>query len=258
MASSKQSRLRALVAIIDAQIVLALAWVETLLQLRELQAQLQTHFLDLMKVDLLHLQERWSAIYWTAEMKEQIPQPDPRLMMVVTAHLSSVGEHGNDEQHHGVSTSCDLSSSRLRTIPFCHSHLPNSNGFILTVSPLFKGSRSTVPLLQYWACRYLRHSRLPRHSSSSVTGCGARKLAVTGRRLLVLLLKRRCAALTWILASRMLRWSSKAKSIQSTRSALSENLPSFLHCAFCFTITLIMLWAAREMFKVPFSRCEPL
>lgn len=58
MASSKQSRLRALVAIIDAQIVLALAWVETLLQLRELQAQLQTHFLDLMKVDLLHLQER--------------------------------------------------------------------------------------------------------------------------------------------------------------------------------------------------------
>lgn len=57
----------------------------------------------LMKVDLLHLQERWSAIYWTAEMKEQIPQPDPRLMMVVTAHLSSVGEHGNDEQHHGVS-----------------------------------------------------------------------------------------------------------------------------------------------------------
>lgn len=133
MASSKQSRLRALVAIIDAQIVLALAWVETLLQLRELQAQLQTHFLDLMKVDLL---------------------------------------------------------------------------------------------LQYWACRYLRHSRLPRHSSSSVTGCGARKLAVTGRRLLVLLLKRRCAALTWILASRMLRWSSKAKSIQSTRSALSENLPS--------------------------------
>lgn len=103
MASSKQSRLRALVAIIDAQIVLALAWVETLLQLRELQAQLQTHFLDLMKVDLLHLQERWSAIYWTAEMKEQIPQPDPRLMMVVTAHLSSLGEHGNDEQHHGVS-----------------------------------------------------------------------------------------------------------------------------------------------------------
>lgn len=93
---------------------------------------------------------------------------------------------------------------------------------------------------------------------ASVTGCGARKLAVTGRRLLVLLLKRRCAALTRILASRMLRWSSKAKSIQSTRSALSENLPSFLHCAFCFTITLIMLWAAREMFKVPFSRCEPL
>ena len=158
----------------------------------------------------------------------------------------------------GVSTSCDLSSSRLRTIPFCHSHLPNSNGFILTVSPLFKGSRSTVPLLQYWACRYLRHSSLPRHSSSSVTGCGARKLAVTGRRLLVLLLKRRCAALTWILASRMLQWSSKAKSIQSTRSALSENLLSFLHCTFCFTITLIMIWAAREMFKVPFSRCESL
>lgn len=158
----------------------------------------------------------------------------------------------------GVSTSCDLSSSRLRTIPFCHSHLPNSNGFILTVSPLFKGSRSTVPLLQYWSFRYLRHSSLPRHSSSSVTGCGARKLAVTGRRLLVLLLKRRCAALTWILASRMLQWSSRAKSIQSTRSALSENLLSFLHCTFCFTITLIMIWAAREMFKVPFSRCEPL
>ena len=86
----------------------------------------------------------------------------------------------------GVSTSYDLSSSRLRTIPFCHSHLPNLNGFILTVSPLFKGSRSTVPLLKYWACRYLRHSSLPRHSSSSVTGCGARKLAVTGRRLFVL------------------------------------------------------------------------
>ena len=56
-----------------------------------------------MKVDLLHLQERRSAIYWTAEMKEQIPQPDPRLMMVVTAHLCSVGEHGYDEQYHGVS-----------------------------------------------------------------------------------------------------------------------------------------------------------
>ena len=245
MASSKQSRLRALVAIIDAQIVLALAWVETLLQLRELQAQLQTHFLDLMKVDLLHLQERWSAIYWTAEMKEQIPQPDPRLMMVVTAHLSSVGEHGYDKQHHGVSHPVDFAQFPFAILKWFYSYCISS----------FQGIQIDSTSVAILSLSLLAPLKL---ASSSVTGCGARKLAVTGRRLLVLLLKRRCAALTWILASRMLQWSSKAKSIQSTRSALSENLLSFLHCTFCFTITLIMIWAAREMFKVPFSRCEPL
>ena len=57
MALSKQSHLSALVAVVDAHIVFALAWVETLPQLRELQAHLETHFLHLMKVDLL-LRER--------------------------------------------------------------------------------------------------------------------------------------------------------------------------------------------------------
>ena len=37
------------------------------------------------------------------ECREQTAQQDLPLMMVVMVHLSSVGEHGCDEQHHGVS-----------------------------------------------------------------------------------------------------------------------------------------------------------
>ena len=41
----------------------------------------------------------------------------------------------------GASTSYDLSSSPLRTIPFCHSRLPDWKDFNLTESPLLNGSR---------------------------------------------------------------------------------------------------------------------
>ena len=123
MASPKRSHLDALVAFVDAQIVLAKVCVETLLQLKELKAHLDTYFFDLRKVDLLP-RERWSALHWIALRREQTSQQDLRLMTVAMAHLSSVGEHGCDEQRQGgVSTSYDLLSSRLRTIPFCHSRL---------------------------------------------------------------------------------------------------------------------------------------
>ena len=75
-----------MVAAVDAQIVLALAWVETLLQLEELPAYSEEHFLDLTQVDLI-LRERWSATHWTAEKGEQTTQQGPGLMMAVTAHL---------------------------------------------------------------------------------------------------------------------------------------------------------------------------
>ena len=42
----------------------------------------------------------------------------------------------------GVSTSYDLPSSRLCTIPLYHSCLPSWKGFSLTTSPLLKGSTS--------------------------------------------------------------------------------------------------------------------
>ena len=48
-------------------------------------------------------QEKWSALHWTALRREQISQQDLHLMMLVMAHLSSIGEHSCDEQHHGVS-----------------------------------------------------------------------------------------------------------------------------------------------------------
>ena len=60
----------------DAQIVLALAWVETLLQLEQLLAYSEEHFLDLTQVDLL-LREWWSATHWTAEKGEQTTQEGP-------------------------------------------------------------------------------------------------------------------------------------------------------------------------------------
>lgn len=49
-------------------------------------------------------------------MKEQIPQQDPRLMIVMTAHLSSVGEHGYDDQYHEVSLIQSTSHNSL--LPF--------------------------------------------------------------------------------------------------------------------------------------------
>ena len=89
-------------AVVDTLIVLALVWVGTLLQLEQLPDYSEEHLLDLMQVDLL-LQERWSATHWTAEEREQTPQQGPGLMMVVTAHLSSVSEHDCDDPHDGVS-----------------------------------------------------------------------------------------------------------------------------------------------------------
>ena len=60
-------------AVVDAQIVLALAWVETLLQLEQLPVLSEDHFLDLGQADLLP-RERWSATNWTADKREQTPQ----------------------------------------------------------------------------------------------------------------------------------------------------------------------------------------
>ena len=94
-------------AVVDALIVLALAWVETLLKLEQLPAQSEEQFLDLAQVDLL-LRERWSATHWTVDKREQTPQQGPGLMMAVAAHLSSAGEHSCDEPHDEV--------SRLHTI----------------------------------------------------------------------------------------------------------------------------------------------
>ena len=94
-------------AVVDAQIVLALAWVETRLKLEQLLAFSEEQFLDLARVDLL-LWEQWLATHWTVDKWEQTPQQGPGLMMAVVVHLSSAGEHGCDELHDEV--------SRLHTI----------------------------------------------------------------------------------------------------------------------------------------------
>ena len=69
----------------DAQIVLALAWVETLLELEQLPAYSGEHFLDLAQVDLL-TRERWSVTHWTADKQEHTPQQEPGPIMVLTVH----------------------------------------------------------------------------------------------------------------------------------------------------------------------------
>ena len=94
-------------AVVDAQIVLVLAWVDTQLKLEQLLAFSEEQFLDLAQVDLL-LRERWSATHWTVDKREQTPQQGPGLMMTVAVHLSSAGEHGCDEPHD--------EASRLHTI----------------------------------------------------------------------------------------------------------------------------------------------
>ena len=76
-------------AAIDTQIVLALAWVEALLQLEQLPAYSEVHFLDLVQVDLLS-RERRSATHWTADKWEHTPHQGPGLMMAVVAHLSFI------------------------------------------------------------------------------------------------------------------------------------------------------------------------
>ena len=85
-------------AVVGVQIVLRLVWVETLLELDQLQAYSGEHFLDLTRVDLL-LRERQSVTHWTADKWGHTPQEGSGLMMVVAAHLSFTGEHGCDEPH---------------------------------------------------------------------------------------------------------------------------------------------------------------
>ena len=79
-------------AVADAQIVSALAWVETLPELEQLPAYSGEHFHDLAQVDLLP-REWWSVTHWTADKQEQTLQQGPGAMMAVTAHLSFVGEY---------------------------------------------------------------------------------------------------------------------------------------------------------------------
>ena len=85
-------------AVADAQIVSALAWVETLLELEQLPAYSGEHFHDSAQMDLLP-RERWSVTHWTADKQEQTLQQGPGPIMAVTAHLSFVGELGCDEPH---------------------------------------------------------------------------------------------------------------------------------------------------------------
>ena len=79
-------------AVVDAQILLALAWMETLLELEQLPASSGEHFLDLAQVDLLP-REWWSVTHWTAEKWEHTPQQGPGPIM------SFVGERGYNEPH---------------------------------------------------------------------------------------------------------------------------------------------------------------
>ena len=60
-------------AVVDAQIVSELAWVETLLELEQLPAYSGEHFLGLVQVDLLP-RERWSVTHWTADKREHAPR----------------------------------------------------------------------------------------------------------------------------------------------------------------------------------------
>ena len=83
-------------AIADAQIVSALAWVETLLELEQLPAYSGEHFHDSAQVDL-RPRERWSVTHWTVDKQEQTLQQGRGPMMAVTAHLSFVGELGCNE-----------------------------------------------------------------------------------------------------------------------------------------------------------------
>ena len=85
-------------AVVGVQIVLALAWVETLLELDQLLAYSGEHFLDLARVDLLP-RERWSVTHWTADKREHTPQQGPGPMIVVAAHSSFAGERCCDEPH---------------------------------------------------------------------------------------------------------------------------------------------------------------
>ena len=87
-----------LLAVVEAQSVLAPTWVETLLQLEQLPAYSEGCLLDLAQVELLPW-EQWSATHWTADKREQTPQQGPGLMMAVTAHLSSAAEQGCNEPH---------------------------------------------------------------------------------------------------------------------------------------------------------------
>ena len=64
----------ALVAVVDTQIVSALAWVESLLELEQLPFYSGKHFHDLAQVDLLP-RERWLETHWTADKREHAHIP---------------------------------------------------------------------------------------------------------------------------------------------------------------------------------------
>ena len=83
-------------AVADAQIVSAVAWVETLLELKQLPAYSGEHFRDSAQVNL-RPRERWSVTHWTVDKQEQTLQQGPGPMKEVTAHLSFIGELGCDE-----------------------------------------------------------------------------------------------------------------------------------------------------------------
>ena len=83
-------------AVFDAQIISALAWVETLPELEQFPVYSGEHFHDLAQEDLLP-REQWSVTHWTADKQEQTLQLGPGPMMAVTTHLSFVGEYGCDE-----------------------------------------------------------------------------------------------------------------------------------------------------------------
>ena len=112
-----------MVAVVEAQSVLASTWLETLLQLEQLPAYSEGRFLDWAQVELLP-GERWSVTHSTADKREQTPQQGRGLMMAVAAHLSLTGEHGCDEplieasRPHMISHPVDFAQF-FSTIPAC-------------------------------------------------------------------------------------------------------------------------------------------
>ena len=137
MAWAKQSHLSVSELVVVAQIVLPLAWVETLLRLGNTPVRLKTHFQHFLHLESVHrlLQAPQAGLH---------PGP-PHTVIAVAVHSSSAGGHGFAEQRTGefpprtTSRPADLAQF-LSATPACLTEM-------VTVSPLCKGSKSEATLL---------------------------------------------------------------------------------------------------------------